>query len=440
MSIPNEKSLAAYQAARALMLKGVSSNARSWGEGKTLFVSRAKGAYLWDLDGNRYIDYRLAFGPIILGYANDDVDAEVRSAMQRGVGSGLTSEIEIRAAGKIVEMCPGIEKVRFVNSGTEAAMHAIRLARAFTGREKILKFEGGYHGANDYVLFSTYTSPEAYGSQTSPIAIPASSGIPRALQDLIITAPFNNRGVLEKMLCDIGRDVAAIITEPMLGNFGCVEAQPGFLEFIRSQCDKYGIVLILDEVKTGFRVARGGAQELHGIQADLVTYAKAMGNGYPVAAYGGRTDIMEMLGEGVSQGGTFSGNLLSVAAADATLGILKSGPVLEKVAQSGRWLQDGIKSIFNRLGIRISMSGYPAIFGVGVGAEEIIDARDWTLTDRSYYRRFAALLLERGVLIDPDPREPWCLCYSHTPEDVERSLEAIEDAATRLRGVSGIVK
>jgi glutamate-1-semialdehyde 2,1-aminomutase len=433
MTNRSEKSLALYQTARELMPKGVSSNARFWGEGKNLYVSKAKGAYLWDVDGNQYIDYRLAFGPIILGYAYDEVDAQVWSVIQNGVGSGLGSELEIRAARRVVTMCPGVEKLRFVNSGTEATMHALRVARAYTGREKILKFEGAYHGGLDYVLFSTYAPPETYGNRMSPIAIPASSGIPRALRDLIVTVPFNDRDALEQALRNVGHELAAIIMEPMLGNYGSVEPQPGFLEFIRSKCNQYETLLILDEVKTGFRVARGGAQELYGVRADLVTYAKSMGNGYPVAAYGGHREIMDIVGDGVSQGGTFSGNSLAVAAADATLSILESQPVLETIAQNGQRLQEGIKAIFRKAGISMIISGYPSIFGVAIGAEEIVDARDWAHTDRDYYQKFAAGLLERGVLIDHDPREPWCLCYSHSQVDVDHTLGAMDEVVASLK-------
>ena len=340
-----ENSRRMHQQALALLPKGVSSNARYWGEAETLYAARAKGAYLWDVDGNRYIDYRLAFGPVILGHAYDEVDSRVWSAIQNGVTLGLTTPAEISAAQKIVEMCPAVEKVRFVNSGSEAAMHALRLARAFTGREKILKFEGGYHGTPDYLLYSTYAPPEAYGSRLSPIAIPASSGIPTGLRDLILTVPFNDRQSLARTLRDHGHEIAAVISEPMLGNYGSVMPTPGFLDFTSAQCREHGCLFILDEVKTGFRIAPGGAQELYGICPELTIYAKALGNGYPVAAYGGRREVMDLIGDGVSQGGTFSGNSLSVAAVSATLEMLQSQPVLESIAAerkaaAGRHAQD----------------------------------------------------------------------------------------------------
>ena len=303
MNVNRQKSIATQQRATKVMPLGVSSNVRYWGEGKTIYADRAKGAYIWDLDGNRYIDYRLAFGPVILGYAYDEVDEKVIQAIREGVSIGFTRETEISAAEKVTAMCRGVELVRFVNSGTEATMHAIRVARAYTGREKIIKFEGGYHGSHDYVLFSTYAPPAVYGNRLNPISIPASSGIPAAIQSLIVTLPFNDCEVLDKTLLRLGHEVAAIITEPMLGNFGSIDPEPGFLSYLRKKCDEYGILLLFDEVKTGFRIAPGGAPDFYDVVPDMTMYAKSIGNGYPVAAYGGRKEVMSIVGKGVSQGG-----------------------------------------------------------------------------------------------------------------------------------------
>lgn len=420
------------QRASAVAPLGVNSNTRYWGEGKTLYIEKAQGAYVWDVDGNRYIDYRLAFGPVILGYAYEPVNARIIEVLQRGLTVGLTNQLEIEVAEKIVAMCPGVEMVRLVSTGTEATMHAIRLARAYTGREKIIKFEGGYHGSHDYVLFSTYAPPEAYGNAHSPIPIPASSGIPGALRDLIITLPFNQPEILEHRLRSLGHEVAAIITEPMLGNFGAIDPLPGFLEFIRAQCDRYGIVMILDEVKSGFRIARGGAQEAYNLRADLVTYAKAMGNGFPVAAYGGRREVMGIVGRGVTQGGTYAGNGVSVAAADATLGLLNSQPILETISERGRRLQAGLRELFQKAGIPVVISQHPAIFSISLGVQQVINARDWARSDRARYQQLAAALLKRGILVDEDSREPWCLCYSHSEADIAITLEAVEDALREL--------
>lgn len=406
---------------------GVNSNGRFWGEGKTLYFNQAKGSHLWDMDGNEYIDYRLAFGPVILGYAYDDVDDQVIKAIKKGVSSGITNEYEVNVTEKIIAMCQGVEMVRLVNTGTEAVMHALRVARAFTGREKILKFEGAYHGTVDYMLYSTYAPPKTYGNVNHSIPIPASSGIPKTLSDLIITVPFNNRELIEKVMRTSGHELAAIITEPMLGNFGSAEPEPGFLNFLREKCDQYGALLIFDEVKTGFRIARGGAHEYYDIKPHLTTYAKAMGNGYPIAAYGGTKEVMSIVGKGVTQGGTYAGNMVSASAADATLEIIKTQPVMETLLNLGGRLQAGLKEIFTQAGIPVVISHHPAIFTISFGVDQIRDARDWALSNMRYYHVMMKELVHRGILIDEDPREPWCICYAHSEKDIDHTLSIVED-------------
>ena len=411
---------------------GVNSNFRFWGEGITPYIARAKGAYLWDVDGNRYIDYRLAFGPIILGHSYDEVNAKVHEEIDRAVLSAMTCELEVEVAEMIIEMCPCIEMVRLACSGTEATMHALRVARAYTGREKVIKFEGMYHGFQDYTLFSTYAPAEAYGNINNPIAIPASSGIPKSLNDLIITLPFNNFEVLEKVLMRIGNDVAAIISEPCLGNCSAIEPAPGFLEFIRQKCTEYGIVFILDEVKTGFRIAPGGAQEYYHIVPDMATYAKALGNGFPIAAFGGKKEIMSIIGKGVAQGGTYNNNKPGVAAAYATLKLLKEQPILKSIEKRGKKLMQGIKNIFDQAGMVASVHGYPAMFSFAVGAAKVTAQRDWQETERDYYLRLVEYAIERGVMPDHDPREPWFLCYAHSDEDIDESLNVMADAVKNV--------
>src|SRR3990172_2660256 len=301
--------------AQQVLPLGVNSNFRFWGEGMTPYVDKAKGAYLWDMDGKRYIDYRMAFGPIILGHAFDEVDAKVIEEVKNGVLFAMTGQLEIELGEMIVDMCPGVEMVRLACSGTEATMHAIRVARAYTGREIILKFDGNYHRFHDHTLWSTYSSPEVYGNRRNPIPIPSSSGIPRSLGDLVITLPFNDFEGFDRVMRSYGEQLAAVITEPCQGNCAAIPPQEGFLELIRKRTEEYGIVFILDEVKTGFRIANGGAQEYYGITPDLATYAKAMGNGYPIAAFGGKREIMSIIGHGVGQGGTYTNNKPGVAAA-----------------------------------------------------------------------------------------------------------------------------
>jgi glutamate-1-semialdehyde 2,1-aminomutase len=361
---------------------GVNSNFRYWGDGITPYVEKAKGAYLWDVDGNRYIDYRLAFGPIILGHSYDEVNKKVHEEIDKAVLCAMTSELEIDVAEMIVDMCPCVEMVRLACSGTEATMHALRVARAYTGREKVLKFEGMYHGFQDYTLFSTYAPAEAYGNINNPIAIPSSSGIPRPLNDLIITLPFNNFDLLDKTLKRAGYEIAAIITEPCMGNCAAIEPVPGFLEFIRKKCTEYGIVFILDEVKTGFRIARGGAQEYYQIMPDLATYAKALGNGFPIAAFGGKKEIMSIIGKGVAQGGTYNNNKAGVAAAYATLKFLNEKPVFDTIDIMGKKLMQGLKNIFARAGYPTSVHGYPGMLSFAIGTEKVTHQRDWQETER----------------------------------------------------------
>ncbi len=433
MSTTHERSRALWQKASNLMPLGVNSNFRYWGDEDTLYVERAKGAYLWDVDGHRYIDYRLGFGPVILGHACDAVDERVREAMGRGTSYAMTSELEIGVAEKMVAMCPGVEMVRLANSGTEATMHALRVARAYTGREKIIKFEGAYHGFHDYLLFSTYADAGTYGSRRSPNPIPASSGIPKALHELIITLPFNDMDVFGETMRRVWHDVAAVIIEPILANCAAIEPLPGWLEFVRAQCDEYGVLLIMDEVKTGFRLARGGAQEVYGVLPDLATYAKSMGNGYPVAALGGRREIMETIGHGVAQGGTYCGNTVGAAAAEATLGLLQSEPILETIAGRGRRLQAGLRRILADAGIPAVISGHPAMFGLSIGIDRMADQRGWAQSDRARYLRLIAAAIERGVMPDNDPREPWFLSYSHSEADIDETLNVMADVVRTVR-------
>jgi glutamate-1-semialdehyde 2,1-aminomutase len=433
MTLFGPKTHALQERAQKVIPLGVNSNFRYWGQKKTPYVSQAKGAYLWDVEGKRYIDYRLAFGPIILGHAYDEVDEKVVEEVRKGALFAMTSELEVEVAEKIVRMCPGVEMVRFATSGTEATMHALRIARAYTGREIIIKFEGNYHGFQDYTLWSTYASADTYGNARSPIPIPASSGIPRHLRDLIITLPFNDFEGLERVLRSVGEEVAAIITEPAQGNCATIEPLPGFLEFIRQKCDEYGIVFILDEVKTGFRIANGGAQEYYNLRPDLATYAKALGNGYPIAAIGGKREIMSIIGHGVAQGGTFNNNKPGIAGAWATLTILEREPVIQTIWKRGQRLMEGLKEIFEDNGIPAVISGYPTMFSFSLGVEKVTCQRDWQESDRELYLRLQEIAVEHGVMFDHDPREPWFLCYSHSDADIEETLNVMADVVKQAK-------
>jgi glutamate-1-semialdehyde 2,1-aminomutase len=427
MAMRHEKSIEIQARASKVMPLGVNSNFRYWGERITPYVLKGKGGYLWDVDGNRFIDYRMAFGPVILGHAYEEVDAKVHEEIDKGVLFAMTGELEVAVVEKIVSLCPAVEMARLACSGTEATMHAIRVARAYTGREKVIKFEGMYHGFQDYTLFSTYAPAEVYGNSRSPIPIPSSSGIPHALNDLIVTLPFNDCEALERTLRRVGYDVAAIIVEPCMGNCGAILPLPGFLETIQAKTREYGIVFILDEVKTGFRIAPGGAQEFYKLSPDLATYAKSIGNGYPIAAFGGKREIMETIGKGVAQGGTFNNNKPGVAAAFATLELMQNQPVHETITRRGQRLMDGIKKIFDEAGIPACVNGYPAMFSFAVGVEQVTNQRDWNNSERDYYLRLVEAAMERGVMPDHDPREPWFLCYSHNEADIDETLTVMRD-------------
>jgi glutamate-1-semialdehyde 2,1-aminomutase len=427
MGYIGSRSIALQQRALKVAPLGVNSNFRYWGEGATVYMDKAKGAYLWDVDGKRYIDYRLAFGPIILGHSFDEVDRRVIEEIQRGTLAAMTYELEVALMEKIVEMCPAVEMARLACSGTEATMHAIRVARAYTGRELILKFEGNYHGFHDHTLWSTYAPAESYGSRRSPIPVPASSGIPKSMGEKIITLPFNDFEGFERMMKAYGEQIAAVITEPCQGNCGALDPQPGFLELIRTLATEYGAVFILDEVKSGFRFANGGAQEYYNIMPDMATYAKAMGNGYPVAAFGGRQEIMSIIGHGVAQGGTYTNNKAGVAAGYTTLCVLQQQPVIETINQRGRRLMEGLNDIFEDNSIPAVFSGHPAMFSFAVGIEKPTCQREWTESERAYYLRLVGAALERGVMPDLDSREPWFLCYSHSDADIDETLNVFAD-------------
>jgi glutamate-1-semialdehyde 2,1-aminomutase len=419
--------------AQNVMPLGVNSNFRYWGEGITPYVDRAKGAYLWDVDGRKYIDYRMAFGPIILGHSYDEVDQKVIEEIQKGILFAMTGELEVAVAEMIVEMAPAVDMVRLACSGTEATMHAIRVARAFTGRDIILKFEGNYHGFHDHTLWSTYTPVEAYGNRRSPIPVPASSGIPKSMREFIITLPFNDFEGFDRVMRSYGDQIAAVITEPCQGNCAAINPLDGFLELIRTRTEEHGCVFILDEVKTGFRIANGGAQEYYNIQPDLVTYAKALGNGYPMAAFGGKTEVMSIIGQGVAQGGTYTNNKPGVAGAFATLSLLQSKPILKTIEQRGQRLMVGLKEIFEENDIPAVFTGYPAMFSFSLGVDAVTCQRDWARSDHELYLKLADMAIECGVMPDHDAREPWFLCYEHSDADVDETLNVYADIVKKVK-------
>lgn len=428
------KTRALHQKATQFIPQGVNSNFRYWGPEHTMVIPRGEGPYIWDADGNRYIDYRLGFGPVILGHAHPAVSDRVAEAIRHGTIFAWTTPLEIEVAERIVRMT-GVEMVRLTNTGTEATMHALRIARAYTGRERFIKFEGQYHGVHDYVLFSTAsTVAGSMGSPRSPINVQISSGIPEGIRRYVINLPFNNIEMLEERVAANWHDLAAIMVEPVMGNSAGILPRPGWLETIRALCDRYGILLIFDEVKTGFRLARGGAQEYFGVRADLVTYAKAMANGYPIAAIGGRADILGIIGEGgVSHAGTYTGNVPGTAAASVTLDLLEKEPILESIFANGRKLMDGIDEILTRAGIPHCMTGLPPMFSFILGTDqEPLNFRDYCKGDEELYEKLIMALIEEGAMPDCDGREPWFLCYAHTEPVIAETLDMFERAVKQV--------
>jgi glutamate-1-semialdehyde 2,1-aminomutase len=427
---------AMYARAQRVMPWGVSSNFRYWGD-DTPVISRGQGAYVYDVDGNRFIDYRLAFGPIILGHADPRVNRKVHEAIDNGTLFAHTQVLEVEVAERMVRMCPGVDKVRFTNSGTESTMHALRIARAFTGREKVIKFEGNYHGFHDYLFFSTPYSPSgSLGSRRSPIPLVNSSGIPGALRDLVMILPYNDFGMFEEMVRARWFEVAAVIVEPIAANMTSIPAQPGWLAHIRRLCDEFGIVMIVDEVKTGFRIAKGGATEYFGVKGDLMTYAKALANGYPLAAVGGKAEVMDVIEPGrVAHGGTYCGNAVGAAAAAATLEIIETTDALQTIARRGKRLMDGIGAVLSKASVEHCLVGHPAMFSFILGLSETPrELREVLAGDMETYEHLHALMRRRGIEYELDGKEPWFVCEALSNQDVDETLNALEDALKELKG------
>jgi glutamate-1-semialdehyde 2,1-aminomutase len=434
-----DKAQAIYERAAKVIPSGVNSNFRYWGPDETPVAGKAEGPYIWDADGTKYIDYRLGWGPIILGHSYPPVVERVADAMRHGTVFAATTELETQVAERIVRMVPGVDLVRFANSGTEATMHALRLARAHTNREKFIKFEGQYHGMYDYALFTTAgANLAAIGSRHNPIPQQMSSGIPKGIREYVITLPFNDFEMVEKTVKEQWWDLAALMVEPVLGNVAGIEPDPGFLEHLRKLCDEYGIVLIMDEVKTGFRVANGGAQEVYGVLADIATYAKGLGNGFPVAAFGGRREVMSTLVPGqVSHGGTYTANTVGMAAADTVLELLETQPILETIARRGQRLKSGLDEILSDAGVPHLMTGLPAMQGFMVSEKPVKELRDLKHHDADFYDTLMINLMEYGVWVEADAREPWFLCYDHDDAIIDETLNKFEDALKQTVSETG---
>ena len=413
------------------MPQGVAENYRYWGDDRTVFVESSKGCWLTDCDGKRYVDFRLGYGPIILGYRDERVDqAVIDQITQRGTLSGFATELDTEVVKQIKAMCPNVEKMRFANSGTEAVMGAVRTARGYTKRDRVVIVEGGFHGLYDEMMWKSDIEQWDPKGSIPPSVIPFGGGIPATARNLVDLIVLNDTEMLEALFAKRGEQIACVVLEPIIGNAGSISATQAWLQRLRDLCTEHGTMLIIDEVKTGFRVAKGGAQELYGIYADLTSYAKAMGNGYPVAAFGGRAEVMDVVGSnrgGVVHGGTYTGNLVALSAAHATLKILFDTDALNTVNRVGNQIQDLLGRVFTAAGIEYAFAGPPAMLGIHFTPNVPTNYRDWRITNSDLYRAFAWKLIDYGVMLEPDSREPWFFCEAHSDVD----LAWLEDVATR---------
>jgi glutamate-1-semialdehyde 2,1-aminomutase len=380
----------------------------------------------------------MGYGPVILGHGDERVDDYVNERMRMGVSFSLTSEDEVVTGELIKELNPWIDKVRMTVSGTEATMHAMRVARAYTGRTKIVKFEGQYHGVHDYALVSVApNNMEDLGDEDNPVGLAWGRGIPDAIAQTIIPARYNNLAFLRRLFERQGEEIAAVIVEPVLGNAAGILPQPGFHQAMRALTEEFGILLIFDEVKTGFRFSRGGAASFFGITPDLATYAKAMGNGYPAAAFGGREEVMSVLPDKVSHGGTYAGNRVAAAASRKTLEILRDTDALETVARTGLAIQAGVRQLIDAKGLPFQFTGHPSMFGLMFTEKVATEYRDWATTDHELYDAVAAGMHALGAMPEPDSREPWFMSEAHAKGDtVDRVISIFGqslDAALELR-------
>lgn len=422
MKTHKPQSNAMLKRAHTNMPMGVADSYRYWGEENTVFLSSMKGCTITDCDNQTFVDFRLAYGPIILGYRDERVDNEVINAITNvGTISGFSTGLDSDVVELVKSLCPNIDKMRFANSGTEAVIGAVRTARGFTKRNKIVVVEGGFHGLHDEVMWKSDVDNWDDRTEKSPEIIPFGAGIPQSTREHQVSVPLNDIAAIDAVFAEHGDDIAAILIEPIMGNCGSIASTQDYMQKLRDVCDANGSLLIMDEVKTGFRVAKGGAQELYGIYADLTTYAKAMGNGYPVAAFGGSANVMDTISfdkGGVTHGGTYTANMVALSAAKATLTILKETDALASIADVGKKIQTVLSRVFTKFGIEHCFAGPDAMFGVHFGSEVPQNYRDWKQTNSDLYTQFAMNLIDNGLMLEPDSREPWFICEAHKTMDL----------------------
>lgn len=419
-----------FQRAQQFIPGGVNSPVRAFKSvgGDPVFIKRASGPYLWDADDKQYIDYVGSWGPMILGHAHPEVIAAVQSTVENGLSFGAPTELETELASMICELIPSVDKVRMVSSGTEATMSALRLARGFTGRDKIVKFEGCYHGHSDSLLVKAGSGALTFGVPTSP-------GVPAALAELTLTLPFNDVQQVQQLFADMGDQIAAIIVEPVAGNMNLVPPKEGFLEALRTVCDEHGSVLIFDEVMTGFRVGLQGAQGRYNITPDLTCFGKVIGGGMPVGAFGGRADIMNYISPDgpVYQAGTLSGNPVAMAAGIKTLKLISAPNFFENLTVKVKSLLLGLRGASESAGVPMVTQGVGGMFGIFfTDAERVNSFEDSMACDKERFNKFFHGMLQRGVYLAPSSFEAGFVSSAHSENDIADTIEHAAAVLTSL--------
>ncbi len=420
-----------YEEATQHIVGGVNSPSRSYkavGGGAPVFMDRAKGAYFWDVDGNKYIDYLAAYGPIITGHAHPHITEAITKAAHNGILYGTPTKLEITFSKMLKEAIPSMEKIRFVNSGTEAVMTTIRVARAYTNRDKIIKFAGCYHGHSDLVLVAAGSGPATLGT-------PDSAGVPKSIANEVITVPFNDIDAYEQALQKWGLEIAAVLVEPIVGNFGIVEPKPGFLEKVNELTHAAGALVIYDEVITAFRFMYGGAQNLLNVEPDITALGKIIGGGLPIGAYGGKKEIMEQVAPlgPAYQAGTMAGNPASISAGIACLEVLKQEGIYEKLDSLGKLLEDGIRSLVDQYAMPITLNRLKGALTIYFTTETVTNYEIAEKTDGEMFATFFRLMLDKGINLAPSKYEAWFLTTEHTQEDIEVTLQAVEFAFKTMK-------
>lgn len=425
-----DKSISLFSRAQNSIPGGVNSPVRAFKSvgGNPLFISRAKGSYLYDVDGNQYIDCIASWGPMILGHAHDEVVKAITEQAIHSTSYGAPTELEIEVAELIKSMVPNVDLIRMTSSGTEACMSAIRVARGYTGKNKIIKFEGCYHGHADSFLVKAGSGMATLNIQTVP-------GVTAGVSNDTLTCAYNDLEAVEKLVVEHNNDIAAIIVEPVAGNMGCILPKPGFLKGIRSLCDAHNIVFIFDEVMTGFRLARGGAQEVLKIDADLITYGKVIGGGLPVGAFGGKKHIMEVVSPlgNVYQAGTLSGNPIAMIAGYTTLKILNENPnIYTELEEKTEYLKKGLHEALSTSGLPYTINQFGSMISVHFAAHEVVDFATASSANIEMFKKYFHAMLNRGVYLPPSAYESWFLNDALSTEDLDHIINATRESLDEI--------